>query len=255
MDDPLATDRHEIRFDRPTEPRRSPIYRTVRRWLRPVRRVLEPLWWRLTLWIDDEPRRYLRADRAIAGFPREGASIRPLTRPEFDAMVEVLPYHRGRWGYTSVALHQAVDLIGRRGLRTALELGAPIRPVIVGADVMDNVARPELDPSVSITIQDARRFPWPYDDGTYDLFIALQVFEHLGDHQAEAFREVRRIARNAIISLPIEWEMSDPTDAHHRISEERVLSWFAPVVPTRVIEGNGGRRRRLVYVFEDLDPS
>ena len=223
--------------------------------MRPARRILEPLWWRLTLWIDDEPRRYIRADRAIARFPRDGDGIRPLTRPEFDEMVEALPYYAGRWGYTSVALHRAVDLIRRHGLRTALELGAPVRPVIVGSDVMDYTARPELDASVSVTIHDARRFPWPYADGSYDLFIALQVFEHLGDKQLEAFREVRRIARHAVISLPIEWEMSDPTNSHHRISEERVLSWFAPVVPTRIVEGNGGRRRRLVYVFEDLEPA
>lgn len=211
--------------------------------------------WRLTPWIDDEPRRYLKADRAIAAFPRGSDGIRPLTRREFDKMVEALPYYGGRWGYTSIALAQAVDLITRRDLRTALELGAPVRPVIVGADVMDYTARPELDASVSVTIHDARRFPWPYADRSYDLFIALQVFEHLGDKQQEAFREVRRIARNAIISLPIEWEMADPTNSHHRISEERVLSWFAPVVPTRIVEGNGGRRRRLVYVFEDLEPA
>ncbi len=209
----------------------------------------------MTPWIDDEPRRYLRADRAIAAFPRDGASIRPLTRPEFDAMVEVFPYYRGRWGYTSVALHQAVDLIRRRGLRTALELGAPVRPVIVGSDVIDVVARPELDAGVSVTIHDGRQFPWPFADRAYDLFVGLQVFEHLGDQQAAAFREVRRIARNAVISLPIDWEMANPADAHHRISEERALSWFAPVVPTRVIEGNGGRRRRVVFVFEDLPPS
>jgi hypothetical protein len=36
------------------------------------------------------------------------------------------------------------------------------------------------------------------------------------------------------------------------IPEERVLSWFAPVAPTRVIEGTKGKRRRLIYVFEDL---
>jgi hypothetical protein len=41
-------------------------------------------------------------------------------------------------------------------------------------------------------------------DNAYDLFVALQVFEHLGTSQREAFREVRRVARHAIISLPID---------------------------------------------------
>jgi hypothetical protein len=63
---------------------------------------------------------------------------------------------------------------------------------------------------------------------------------------------VRRVARHAIISLPIDWEMKDPRNCHHRISNERALSWFAPITPTRVIEGNGGTHPRLIYVFEDL---
>jgi hypothetical protein len=176
-----------------------------------------------------------------------------MTKPEFEAMAARFPYYKGaRWGYMSVALDQASSLIGRHGLRTALELGAPVLPIIVGADVMDKKARPELDPSVSIMVFDATQAPWPVDDKAYDLFMALQVFEHLKDRQREAFLEVRRIARHAIISLPIDWEMPDPQNCHHQISNERVLSWFAPIVPTRVVQGTGGHRRRLIYVFEDL---
>lgn len=184
--------------------------------------------------------------------PLPAGGIRPLTEPEFDEMAARFPYYKGRWGYMSAALAQASTIIRRHGVRTALELGAPVRPILVGADVMDIKARPELDPSVPITIHDATQAPWPVGDKAYDLFLALQVFEHLRDRQPEAFREVRRVARHAIISLPIDWEMDDPKNCHHRIPEERVLSWFAPVVPTRVIEGSGGKRRRLIYVFEDL---
>ena len=184
--------------------------------------------------------------------PLPAGGIRPLTEPEFDEMAARFPYYKGRWGYMSAALAQASTLIRRHGVRTALELGAPVRPILVGADVMDIKARPELDPSVPMTIHDATQAPWPVGDKAYDLFLALQVFEHLRDRQPEAFREVRRVARHAIISLPIDWEMDDPKNCHHRIPEERVLSWFAPVVPTRVIEGSGGKRRRLIYVFEDL---
>jgi hypothetical protein len=194
---------------------------------------------------------YSRTARAIQGTPPPGG-IRPLTHPEFEEMAASFPYYNGRWGYMSAALAQAATLIRRHRLQTALELGAPVRPIIVGADVMDIKARPELDPTVPIMIHDATRAPWPVGDKAYDLFLALQVFEHLRDRQPEAFREVRRVARHAIISLPIDWEMDDPRNCHHQIPNERVLSWFAPVVPTRVIEGNGGKRRRLIYVFEDL---
>ena len=184
--------------------------------------------------------------------PAEAGAIRPLTESEFYDMAERFPYYKGRWGYMSVALAQASKIIRRHGVRTALELGAPVRPILVGADVMDIKARPELDPTVNITVHDATQAPWPVADKAYDLFLALQVFEHLREAQPAAFREVRRVARNAIISLPIDWEMEDPRNCHHQIPEERVLSWFAPIVPTRVIEGNGGKRRRMIYVFEDL---
>jgi hypothetical protein len=185
------------------------------------------------------------------GRPDDGP-IRAVTRSEFEDMAARFPYYNGRWGYMSAALAEASGLIRRHRLRTALELGAPVRPIIVGADVMDIKARPELDPTVPIMIHDATVAPWPAGDKAYDLFLALQVFEHLGDRQPEAFREVRRVARHAIISLPIDWEMDDPRNCHHQIPNERVLSWFAPVVPTRIIEGSGGKRRRLIYVFEDL---
>ncbi len=232
----------------------GPILATVKRWLRPLRPLLWPVWRRLTFWIDDEPRRGARAESAIARSRSNGSPIRPMTRPEFDSMVEAFPYYAGRWVYLRIALAEATRLIVDRRLRTTLELGAPVRPVIVGADVMDVVARPELDATVPVTVHDATVIPWPVADKAYDLFMALQVFEHLGDRQPEAFREVRRIARHAIISLPIDWEMDDPGNCHHRIPEARVLSWFAPIAPTRVIEGSGGTRRRLIYVFEDLAP-
>ena len=161
--------------------------------------------------------------------PRGG--IRPLTESEFTEMTAQFPYYKGRWVYVSKALGQVETLIRRRGARTALELGVPLRPIVVGADAMDITAGPHVDPAVPMTIHDATQAPWPVGDKAYDVFIALQVFEHLRDRQREAFLEVRRIARHAVISLPIDWEMDDPTNCHHRIPEERVLSWFAPIVP------------------------
>ena len=175
-----------------------------------------------------------------------------MLKSEFDRLAARYPYYRGRWDYISVACEVAGDLIDRHRLRTALELGPHIRSIIVGADVMDLRAQPELEAEGRLLVHNATVLPWPVADRAYGLFVALQVFEHLGDRQAEAFREVCRIAQHAIISLPIDWDMDDPTNIHHQISNETVLSWFDPVVPTRVEVGNPGPRKRLVYVFEDL---
>jgi hypothetical protein len=187
----------------------------------------------------------------VVALPPVG-TIRPLVKPEFDRLAARFPYYRARWSYTSVACDVAGELIERHDLHSALELGPHIRSIIVGADVMDLRAQPDLQAEGPVLIHNATVAPWPVADQAYGLFVALQVFEHLGDRQNAAFREVCRIARHAIISLPIDWEMDDPTDCHHQISNETALSWFAPIVPNRVELGNPGPRKRLVYVFEDL---
>jgi hypothetical protein len=178
--------------------------------------------------------------------------IRPMTQAEFDALSARDTYYHGRHTYLGAAAWAAADLIDRYRLTTALELGPNVKPLISGADVMDRVTRPGLESSGRVLVHDATRFPWPIDGEPYDLFVALQVFEHLGTSQRNVFDEVRRIARHAIISLPVDWEMDDPRNPHHGISHERVLSWFAPIAPTRVIVGNPGYRQRLIYTFEHL---
>jgi hypothetical protein len=150
------------------------------------------------------------------------------------------------------AARVAAELIERHDLRTALELGPNIRPLVRGADAMDVVQRPGLEAEGRLIVHDATAAPWPVADGQYDLFVALQVFEHLGARQDVAFSEVARVARHAILSLPIDWEMADPRNVHHHVAHERVLSWFAPHTPTRIIEGTAAPKKRLIYVFENL---
>ena len=229
----------------------TPIARMLKGPLSPLRPVLRPIYRR---WIDANDKVPKTPDMVLSRLDLADRPVRPILRSEFDEMVAGDPYYRGRWGYTSVALVEAARLMVRDDLRTALEVGAPVKPILTGAHVMDYRLRDELDPSVEVTVHDATKVPWPFKDKAFGLFIALQVFEHLGKRQAEAFREVRRVARHAIISLPIDWDMGDPKNIHHMISQEKVLSWFAPVVPTRIVEGNGGPKKRIIYVFEDLAP-
>jgi len=234
----------------------------LRRLLRPFRPILRSLWHRVQPFLSaDEPRslanlvdrgrgRVERLARRLRGRPEP--SIRPLRQSELVDLGVAEPYYKPRRVYMSAAGRIAADLIDRKGLRTALELGPHLRPLIVGADVMDVVRNDHLQAEGRRIVHDATQPPWPVADKAYDLFVALQVFEHLGTRQAAAFGEVRRVARNAILSLPIDWVMADPANCHHQVTHERVLSWFAPVNPTRVVVGNPGHRKRLIYVFEDL---
>jgi len=205
--------------------------------LRPLRPILVPArnrWWDLRAW---KRQRHLR-----------GAPIRPIRRREYEAAAQEHAYHRNRWSYVAAATDAAAELIGRHDLRTALELGPKFRPVIVGADVMDREPRAA---DGRMIVHDATDVPWPIADGAYDLFVALQVFEHLADRQEAAFAEVRRVARHAIVSLPIDWDVP-PDDDHHGVTIERALSWFGSSVPTRVVVGSPAPKKRLIYVFEDL---
>jgi hypothetical protein len=203
--------------------------------------------------VNSPARLYYAAVDARRRPPGDGrVRLRALRTHEFDALAARTPYYRRRWGYMTVARRIADELIERHGLETAIELGPHLRPIIIGADAMDKRARPELQTEGRVIIHDATKSPWPVTSKQYGLFVGLQVFEHLGDQQAAAFREVRRVATHAVISLPIGWVMDDPRNCHHLISNEKALSWFAPVVPSRIEVGNGGRRPRLVYVFENL---
>ena len=200
----------------------------------------------------EELRAELRTARGSTDVLASDAPIRPITKPEFDELAAREPYYRARWSYMSVVGALAEDLI----LRTATD----DRPRAWGAPPAGHRRRGRHGAPPSRrsrrrgqeVIHDATVAPWPVEDKAYDLFVALQVFEHLGDKQAQAFAEVRRVAKHAILSLPIDWTMPDPNNCHHQISNEKVLSWFAPVEPTRIELGNGGSKKRFVYVFEDL---
>ena len=230
--------------------------------LRPLRPVLGPIWAGSRAIVGEgepyslpnlaERLRIRAASIGSAVLRRPEPPIRALRHVELVDLARAVPYYRARRVYLGAAGVVASDLIGRRELRTALELGPHLRSLIVGADVMDIKSSPDLRAEGRRIVHDATRTPWPIAAKAYDLFVAFQVFEHLGHHQAEAFREVRRVARNAILSLPIDWEMADPRNCHHRLSEEAVLDWFAPIAPTRILIGNPGHRKRLLFVFEDL---
>lgn len=234
----------------------------LKRRLRPLKPVLGPIWQTLQVALSRAApyslpnvveRLTVKARTRIDRFQgRPDPPIRALRTIELVDLAAAVPYYRARRVYLGAGAVIANDLITRRRLTSALELGPHLRSLIVGADVMDIATPAGRTYEGRLIVHNATQVPWPVADKAYDLFVAFQVFEHLGTRQAEAFREVRRVARHAILSLPIDWEMANPANCHHRISEETVLGWFAPVVPTRIALGNAGHRKRLLFVFEDL---
>ena len=156
--------------------------------------------------------------------------MEPITEADYQRALGECPYYAGRWGYYRLALGFAGSP------PSVLELGPHWLPLFPGGDTMD------LDAVLSPTYRhDARVTPWPVESGRYDLFIGLQVWEHLGASQADAFREVMRIARRAVLSFPWEWDC--PTDpVHHGVNAAVMARWTCGVpVAGRALSPDGAR--------------
>lgn len=154
-------------------------------------------------------------------------------------------YYLGRWAY----FQEVIKMVNDINPNSVLELGPALFTVVKNSDIM---RKPEIDvwgipPKIQATeyLHDATKTPWPIDQ-KYDLFIALQVFEHLVESQIQAFQEVKRIAKYAILSLPYKWDC--PKDnanypEHHMIDENIILEWTKGEAPQKwvYIERTGAK--------------
>jgi len=148
-------------------------------------------------------------------------------------------YYTGRWEYYK----EVISLIGDHKFERFLELGPGYMPIVKNSDVIlnpldDQFGKPDGVYGKVFTF-DATQKPWPIMDKSYDLFIALQVWEHLDNKQSRAFREVMRIANAAILSFPYGWDGGKEKPSHraHRdIDMELIRDWTLGITPIKTIE-------------------
>ncbi|WP_346887881.1 hypothetical protein [Clostridium sp. UBA1056] len=89
-------------------------------------------------------------------------------------------YYEGRWAYFS----EVINIIKENeDIKKVLELGPSFQTIVKNCDVM---IKPESDvwgrPEKYVAKEyehDATIIPWPVNEKEYDLFIVLQVWEHL----------------------------------------------------------------------------
>lgn len=148
-------------------------------------------------------------------------------------------YYTGRWEY----FKEVITIIGQEDIHSVVELGPGLLPIVKNADLILNPEEDSFGKPGELTGHhyrfDATTKPWPIDDKKYDLFIALQVWEHLDNKQSRAFREVMRISRSAILSFPYHWEGGEEKPSHraHRgIDREIIEDWTLHVKPEKMIE-------------------
>jgi hypothetical protein len=172
--------------------------------------------------------------------------LQPMTALEFGHLKRANPgYYSGRWPY----IEAAGKLAHKVAPESAIELGPFQRPLLTGSHCMD--IKHWGGPLRIDVLWDAAKTPWPLEDASYDIFVALQVWEHLRGAQRDAFRQVMRIAKSAILSFPLEWQMVDTQDCHHGITPDTVSKWTLGIRPVEsiVIDKPSPSRKRLVCLY------
>lgn len=81
----------------------------------------------------------------------------------------------------------------------------------------------------------------------FDLFIALQVWEHL-ENQQKAFENVCEISKKIILSFPYKWKTGD--EQHKKIDDEKIAEWTCNLKPTSTKEILCGKLIRKVYYWD-----
>lgn len=111
-----------------------------------------------------------------------------------------------RWQYIAPVINEIKLMNSDAMIRTALEIGTNKISLLSFSDCLDRSEK-YIDPDNTnnrVFIKDARLTPWSMiSDKYYDIFVALQVLEHLGPNQLNVFREIKRVSKNAFSRCPI----------------------------------------------------
>ena len=144
-----------------------------------------------------------------------------------------------RWAYMEIVIHQLIALCPT----TILEIGTAGLSLCHFSETMD--LREKYQPTY---LHDANEVPWPITDKSFDVVVALQVWEHLSQQEA-AFAEAMRIAHYGIFSFPYLWKC--PKDfIHHNITLEEITKWTLTQKPVSSIIVGNDKRQRIVMSFD-----
>ena len=135
-------------------------------------------------------------------------------------------YNENRWDHY---YQEMVDELSKfKNINSILEMGPYKAPLVENSDVIDiqNFSSHFPFKCNNVIVHDCMETPYPIEDKKYDLVIACQVLEHLGyrGEQVDIFKEIARISKKAIISLPYKWHAPLARN-HHRIDEDVFDAW------------------------------
>lgn len=170
------------------------------------------------------------------------SSLELMTHKDFEDLINgpYAEYYLGRWEYYK----EVISIVEKDKPQNTVELGPGYMPIVKNGDIIlnpldDPFGKPKETQSCT-HVFDATIKPWPIKDKSYDMFIALQVWEHLDGKQTRAFREVMRIAKKAVLSFPYHWDggiIDKPSHRAHRdIDMELIRDWTLGIEPKLTIE-------------------
>jgi hypothetical protein len=131
-----------------------------------------------------------------------------------------------RWTYfeESVRIIKTYLEIGNEN--EVLEAGTMGVSVIKNCDTIDYDKKWNYAGKNPTFLHDLRNIPWPISYKRYKLFIALRVWQHLGDKQELCFKEAKRISDNLLIVVPHTYKNN------YGITLEQLVAWNDGVPPT-----------------------
>jgi len=153
----------------------------------------------------------------------------------------------GRWVYMDPVVKE-LELISPK---TAIELGSYKISLM---NFSDNMGLDEkfFDPNNLKNknyIFDAKKTPWPIRDKEYDVFVALQVLEHLSPNQSDVFKEIKRISKKCILTLPYKWDAPGNKN-HHNITDDIISNWTNQETPyKKIVLGKNKNRLRVMLCY------
>lgn len=167
-----------------------------------------------------------------------------LTRAEYDKKVAALNskyWNEGkeyRWQYMSKVIEFAKEICPDGIVMEAGASGIPLNDKSFLFDYPEyDLNKPPYEIHFTKDLVDV------IPSRSFDLFIALQTWEHL-DNQQDAFREVMRISKAAILSFPYKWGRGH--DARHTgIDDKKIAEWTCSVKPVKTMVIN----KRAIYVW------
>lgn len=171
--------------------------------------------------------------------------IEYISYKDFQQVANVDEYYKNRWSY----YQDVIYLLKKTGIpfSNAVDLGPYKLSVIKNSDTID-----KEDRGNTTYIFNANKIDkWQKISAKqYDLFIGMQVFEHL-KNQHEIWQEVKRISNYALISLPYMWNCYNTLLNHHGINEEVIYKWTKMTPTYSIISGGdlNSKNRRIICFY------